>query len=307
MDLVSLLPWRWPKLDPERSKATRRAYDDVGNYAAWSAYCRARMTRAVEPRPDGELARHGFEVVSILPPSEAASVKAAILARASKTRASKKDIDYADVVQFDDSSFLLPIFERILSRDIDARLVAHFRSEYFIYSFGMNRTMPARRSRRSFLWHCDRGPQDFLKINLFLDATAEHGGTTEFIDRDESAALERLGYTFGPNKRRVPDLTALARRAGIEAHPVHPDVGAGEALLFEPANVLHRGILPSRGTRHMLSLMFAPSPVPWKAAWAATARTRAAEENLGHWLADAHRLFDMIDVAPPAGGLRAAA
>jgi hypothetical protein len=57
----------------------------------------------------------------------------------------------------------------------------------------------------------------------------------------------------------------------------------------------------------MLSLMFAASPVPWRTAWTATARTHAAEENLGHWLADAQRLFEMIGVAPPAGGLRVAA
>jgi hypothetical protein len=307
MDLTTLLPWRRPKLDPERGRAARLAYDETGRYAAWSAWCRAQMTRPVGTPPDGGLARLGFQVVPVLSAAQAAALKVEILSHVSTSRASKKDIDYADVLQFDNVSFLLPFFEQILSSEIDARLVAHFRSEYFIYSLSISRTMPAAKSQRSFLWHCDRGPKDFLKINLFLDATADHGSTTEFVNRTDSAALERLGYTFGPNKRRVADLAPLARSAGIAVQPAHPDVKAGEALLFEPANVLHRGILPHRGVRHMLSIMLVPSPIPWRSAWAVTVDSRVAEENLGQWVPDARNLFDMIGVAPPSGGLPAAA
>ena len=295
--------WTTARLDPQRARATRLFYDETGGYAAWSEYCRACLSRSVDAPPEDGLARRGFEVVPVLSAFDAAAIKTTILSRTSTSKASKKDIDYADVMQFDDSSFLLPIVEQILSRDMDGRLVSHFRSEYFVYSITVGRTAPARRSRRSFLWHCDRGPRDFLKINLFLDATAEHGSTTGFIDRTASAALEHLGYTFGPNKRRVADLGPLARHAGIEVQPVHPDVKAGEALLFEPANVLHRGILPDRGTRHLLSLMLLPSPVPWRDAWTVTARTRAAETTLGHWLPEADALFDMIGVPRPVGGL----
>lgn len=306
MDLASLLPWRRPKLSPERSREARRTYDDCGNYAAWAAYCRTRLERSAGPGPGpgGSLGRSGVEIVPVLTAADAADVKAAILRRGCCTQPRKKDIDYADVLRFDECSFLLPMLERLLSPEIDARLVAHFRSEYFIYSFSVSRTMPARQSRRSFLWHCDRGPRDFLKLNLFLDPTTEHGSTTEFINRTDSMALERLGYTFGPNRRRVTDLAPLAARAGIALRLIRPDMKAGAALLFEPSNVLHRGILPSHGIRHMVSLMIAPSPIPWQSGWAATVRNRTAEQNQGRWPPDANRLFDMIGVSPPAGGLQ---
>jgi hypothetical protein len=306
MDLMSLLPWRWPKLDPQRTLAARRNYDERGGYAAWSAYCRTQMTRPVA-EPAGHIdADRGFDLVPVMTPPEAGDFRDLLLRRLSKTVRSKEEIDYGEVLRFDDSSFLLPFMERILSSHMDARMIAHFRSEYFIYSYAVMRVMPAARARRAFLWHSDRGPRDFMKINLFLDPTSEHGSTTEFISRSESAALEQLGYTFGPNKRRVSDLSGLARLVGRNIRPVHPDIKAGEALVFEPANVLHRGILPDRGTRHIVSLMLAPSPIHWQEAWKVTAASRAAEENLGAWLPDAHQLFDMIGVPPPAGGLRAA-
>ena len=303
--LQSLLPWRRPKLDPERSQAVRRTFDETSHYAAWSAYCRAHMARPVGASPSDELPQHGFEILPVLTAAEAATAKATILAHGSMTRASKRDVDYSDVMQFDDCAFLLSILERIFSPAMDARLVAHFHSEYFVYSFAVIRTVPAAIARRSFLWHSDRGPKDFLRLNLFLDATMEHGSTTEFVDRRGSAALERLGYTFGPNSRRVANLEPLARRTGIEVRPVHPDVKAGEALLFEAANVLHRGILPHRGARHVLSMMLIPSPVPWKTVWAVTACSRAAEENRGRWAPDASGLFHMIGIEPPSDGLQA--
>ncbi len=130
---LGALRYRSPpaRLDPERTRAARRAYDDTGHFAAWSACCRTRMTRPVDPPPSDILARRGYEIVPVLSIAEAASVRMMIQSLASTTRTSKKDIDYADIVQFDDSSFPLPVVERIRSRDMDARLVSHFRSEYF--------------------------------------------------------------------------------------------------------------------------------------------------------------------------------
>jgi hypothetical protein len=294
MDIIDLLPWRGLKLDPARTQAARRAFDETGRYDAWAAHCRAQMARPV-PEPSDALHRAGFEIVRLLSEADAAALKAELVAHTDKNRPPRRDIDYAEVAQLDDVGFLTPWLERMLGGAIDTRIVGHFGSEYFIHSLAFTRTVPARVSRRSFLWHCDRGPRDFLKINLFFDATAEHGATTECFTRESSAAIERIGYTFGPNRWRTADAALLARRADRTALPEHPDMCAGEALLFEPSNVLHRGILPTRGTRHMLSLILLPSPVPWRDAWARAVWTRSAEESAGRFPDDAWRL----EVATP--------
>src|SRR5262245_20130222 len=100
--------WTRARLDPRRARTARVLYDETGGYAAWSAYCRASLSRSVDARPEDGLARRGFEVVSVFSAADAAAIKTTILSRASTSGPSKKDIDYADVMQFDDSSFLLP-------------------------------------------------------------------------------------------------------------------------------------------------------------------------------------------------------
>jgi len=142
---------------------------------------------------------------------------------------------------------------------------------------------------------------------MYLNGTESHGGNTEFLDRSATQEFERLGYVFGPNKRRSDDLAPLARKNGLRYEPRMWPIKAGEALLFEPAGALHRGIMPSRGNRYLLSLMLTPSPMPWRQAFAATARTRFCETNAGSWPAHARDLLAAIGFDPDQAPIEAAA
>lgn len=272
MSIRSLLPWNWVKLDPARTRAARAHFDVTGKYDQWHDYCRGKFKRKISTAAN-VLADKGVEVVRLLSASEAADAKALLLAKTARPSASKKGIDYADVLRFEDSGFLLPIVEKMLNSEIDKKITAIFGSEYYVHSLVANRTMPAKESRRSFLWHGDRGPKNFLKINMFLDATADHGGTTEFLDLESSKGFEDAGYTFGANSRRVSDIAPIARKFGGSVNVIHPQLDAGEAFIFFPSRSLHRGYLPTRGIRHMLSVVLLPSPIPWKKAWETTSAT----------------------------------
>jgi hypothetical protein len=298
VDMKLLMPWTWTKLDPARTQAARAHFDTKGRYDEWHALCRAQFARK-RGASGGELAEKGVEIVRCLSDADAAGAKQLLLSKAEAFAASKAVIDYADVMKFQDSAFMLPIVEKMLNPAMDDKLTAIFGSEYFVYSLVVNRTMPAKEAKRSFLWHCDRGPKDFLKINMFLDATREHGGTTEFVDLEHSLAYEKAGYTFGANQRRVEDLTSLNRKLGIAPKVIHPQLDAGEAFAFYPARSMHRGFLPTKGVRHMFSIVLLPSPVHWRTVWDATVKSGYHLNTNAAFPDDAFKMFADIGLAVP--------
>ena len=302
--LNSLLPWRWPKLEPKRTAAAREHFDVTGKYDLWHDYCRQQFKRRAI-FSSNELASRGIEVVRLLSAAEAADAKQLMLDKAEQFSPSKKGITYADVVRFKNSEFLQPIVEKMLNNATDERITGIFGSEYYVHSLIANRTMPAKESRRSFLWHCDRGPRSFLKINMFLDATSEHSGTTEFLDLSTSQRFEDVGYTFGANARRVADLHPIARKFNGDVSVIHPQLDAGEAFIFFPARSLHRGFLPTRGIRHMLCLVLLPSPIQWREAWKKTVVSGYHDRTMAVFPDNAEQIF--AELGQPLRTLRAAA
>ena len=78
--------------------------------------------------------------------------------------------------------------------------------------------------------------------------------------------MAKTGYTFGPVKERVEDLGPIAARHGIEIHPKQFSIRAGQGILFEPAQLLHRGLPPSKAPRKIMQILILPSPLPWREA-----------------------------------------
>jgi hypothetical protein len=286
-------------LDPIRAAASRRDFDIERGFDRYAAFCQCYATRSLDQMDSG-LAQHGVELLPILSETRAAAVLSDILTARIGVRADNKGIDYSEVLAFASGETLLPLFQEILRERVDAKIAGHFESEYLIYSFSVTRTLPITEARRSFLWHCDRGPRRFLKILLYLNGSEGHGGNTECLDRQTTTALERIGYVFGPNRRRSDNLAPLARMHGISYAPIRWPIKAGEGLLFEPAGTLHRGIMPSRGERYVLSITLVPSPVPWQVAFSITARTRFCETNAGVWPAHSDDLLRIIGIDPGA-------
>ncbi|MCZ6783928.1 MAG: hypothetical protein O7G30_11540 [Proteobacteria bacterium] len=269
-----------------------RKYDEGRRYRAYHDFCRAALER---PLPDGQdaLGERGFEHVPVFGAEMAASLLKE-LARF-EVASVKKNKPELEGFQIDDRSFRDRLLEAALPPAVDARAARYFGSEYLVHWFAVTRTEPGG-GTNSFLWHCDRGPTRHLKLLLYLNDESEHGGNTEFLDREATERIGRRGYVYASSEDRVADLRPLAVRAGVAFRPVHEPMGAGDGILFQPALTLHRGIRPTLGPRTVLTLCLLPSPVPWQEALrrGAMSDLRADEK----WHRDAGEVLDLLGLGP---------
>ncbi|GJL61401.1 MAG: hypothetical protein NPIRA04_00550 [Nitrospirales bacterium] len=259
----------WKKrLDPSRRKTVFTEYDEARGYQRYHQYCQSVVKRQFS-REDDALSTQGLEHVTVFDESTAATTLDSLL---SKTEGSiqKENIDYSEMLQVSDYPFLGQMFQNIFTPSIDHKLLHYFKSEYFVYWFAILHTIPFSTSRRSFLWHCDKGPSRHLKILIYLNNTDEHGGNTEFFDREFTKHFSKTGYLFGPVDARRSDLSDLAKKLNLPYHPKKWLMKAGEAIIFEPSQILHRGILPTQGSRYVLALCILPSPIDWQTAFGLT-------------------------------------
>lgn len=232
----------------DRDAGMRRKFDVDCGYAALNDASSAAMQRAIsEDRFD--LLEHGFEKVHALSEEDCAQIIAFmdVGGEALKRRDAK-----------------LQILERVLSGDIDQRIIAYFGSEYIPLWFRFYRAVPESNPNVSFRWHCDGGPSKHLKILLYLNAREEHGGDTLFVDRKTTDAFKRLDYVFCDINRRLEDLEPIAMENGIPYEPFSLAPSVGDALLFEPMNIMHRGSWPTNSPRDMIQVCLLPSPAPWR-------------------------------------------
>ncbi|GJL63106.1 MAG: hypothetical protein NPIRA04_17600 [Nitrospirales bacterium] len=256
----------WKKrLDPSRRKAVFTEYDKQRGYQRYHQYCQSVVTRKFSPKDD-MLSTQGLEHITVFDEPTSATTLGSLLAK-SEGSIQKENIDYSEMLQVNDDIFLRQMFQNIFTPSIDHKLLHYFKSEYFVYWFAIFHTIPSPQSRRSFLWHCDKGPSRHLKILLYLNDTAVHGGNTEFFDREFTRKFSESGYLFGPVDARQSDLSDLAKKLDLPYQPKKWSMHAGDAIIFEPSQILHRGILPNHGSRYVLTLCLLPSPIPWHTAF----------------------------------------
>lgn len=255
-----------PERDPRRAEATWRAFDEGRHYAQYLAHCRAQFRRSAVPRADADLEVRGFTWLRALP-AERASAVAAELEGQHELALLKKDSRHLEGFRISDREWLKQFLLDVLQGPADGSIAGFFGSEYLVHWVALSLTRAAaEQDSVSFRWHCDKGPTAHLKLIVYLNPTEMHGGNTEFMDLADTAAVARRGYLFGWSRTRTGDVSRLARIAG---RPLATHVrarGAGEAVLFQPARVLHRGLSPTRGPRLTATLCLLPSPVNWQRA-----------------------------------------
>jgi hypothetical protein len=284
--------WLEPDLDPRRVGRVFEEFDDRGGYAAWHAQCKAALRRPQAlPEAPGPVVRDGFVVKQAMSQEQAGELLAAVGALDGQgAERLKRDSAKLEGYPLDDPSLLRSLAQAALTSEIDAHCLDFFGSEYFVYWCTVSRTAPLAEGAPtvSFKWHCDRGPRAHLKLLVYLNDYREHGGGTSYLDLDASDAVARSGYLFARGKRRtgsIEELSVLAKRP-LVAYDHLPR--AGDAVLFQPSRVLHRGITPTRGPRYVLTLCLLPSPANWSEAM-----DRAAQIDLRHdpiWHGDARAL-----------------
>lgn len=235
-------------LNPNNARELRRKYDIVGGYENYHRRCQEQCQRAPEGFCDG------LEKVSVLTPEQAGKIRGLIDEDSDKLR---------------DHDFRVWLLESILE-PLDGKLLAYFRSEYcpLWMRFYKNEPDNPPEESYSFYWHCDGGPTAHLKLLLYLSSTEECGGNTAFIPSLLSWNLEEAGYTFCPMENRTVDLEPLCEELGLHYQEQRFDIQSGEGVLFEPAQILHKGIWPTEAPRYLVQICFLPCGIPWRDACA---------------------------------------
>lgn len=253
-----------PLLDPGRMPRTFRHFEQERGFGHYVALCRRRFARPDVSGDRSTLRTRGFEHLSVLSPerARATSSRLAGTAPTSVKKGSAKLLGYRL-----DGDHRRDLLDAVLTPAVDERIAACFASEYLVHWISATVTLPdPGNATVSFRWHCDKGPAEHLKLIVYLNGTREHGGNTEFVDRADTARVGSRGYVFGRTRSRTSEVEKLSRIAGQPVTPHQQPLEPGDAVLFQPARVLHRGVLPSRAPRHTLTLCLLPSPVPWREA-----------------------------------------
>lgn len=281
--LSKLKRWFEPDLDPQRVVDVLDEFDRVRGFAAWQAHCRAQLER---PLPDdassASIVERGYTTLPVMSAETAAELLKAVSQDQEIARL-KRDSAKLEGYQLDNPELASRLLEASLGAAVDAQLLSFFRSEYLVYWYTLSRTAPSSEPASvSFRWHCDKGPQAHLKLLVYLNDYTEHGGGTSYLDLASTKAVGRTGYLFARGQRRTESLEELAAMASTElsAYDHHPR--AGDAVLFQPARVLHSGITPTRGPRYVLTLCLLPSPVPWREALTRGAQIDLRTDPLWH-------------------------
>lgn len=280
------------ELDPSRTARVFKEYDTTRGYAAYHDYCRSVFSRRLV-KNDSPLEEKGFEYLQVLAPARARSFADQLQsppALAQIKRDSRDRLRWA----VSDVDFVREVFQTILTKPLHDRFTCYFESEFLIHwvTFTLTKCANAQRSV-SFRWHCDKGPSRHLKLIVYLNATDDHGGTTEFMDLEQTSIAAQAGYPFGWSRARAGNVQEVSRIVGHELCSESANMAAGQGVIFQPARVLHRGVSPTLGDRCAITLCLLPSPKPWHVAMA-----RGASSDLGtdeNWHAHAQQLLDRVN------------
>ncbi|MDD9876298.1 MAG: hypothetical protein OXR84_02520, partial [Magnetovibrio sp.] len=143
---------------------------------------------------------------------------------------------------------------------IEAYLGCFFRIDHI----EMMRSRPAEISGKSYEWHRDFDPMAKIHILIYLTVSGPLIRTTFFANVADTRRCVEQGYAFPPRSRRVADINSLFPDDADPIVPTRPTLAAGDATIFTPSRILHRGIIHDTEYRDLLVLNILPSMNPWE-------------------------------------------
>jgi hypothetical protein len=238
-------------------------FNDQLGFRQWHEFSKRAMRRPT-PADDTAFARLGFEKLRLLSDLQARRILDHVRGQEAQPANLFRPDPYLQHVVLSKKDFARVVLASLLGPEVDRRITAFFGSEYLIKWFTVVRASPHPVSESSFRWHVDGGPTAHAKILLYLTGTGEHGGRTDFVDIENSGKIFATGYHLRDVGNREEDLGPLAAKVGAPWPPAPFRIEVGEAALFKPNAVLHRGVLPTANARYTIQVCLLPSPVPWR-------------------------------------------
>jgi hypothetical protein len=240
-----------------------REYDGRRGFDAWSAECRAASTRPARKAENDVLGTRGFAHVRVMQDAQARVLRDQFDTADAALR-ERKASAISQTITASDPKTLKAVVDQLITPAVDQVLYDYFGSEYCAYWYSFSRALPNKEPKRAFLWHCDKGPTMHAKMLFYMTSVEETGGNTYLLDRNTTERFDKAGYIFGSQKDRKDDLSEFAQKNGIAYEPFSFDMKPGEAILFLPQKVMHRGLLPTKSPRFIMQVTFLPSKRHWR-------------------------------------------
>ena len=158
---------------------------------------------------------------------------------------------------------IVAMISETLHGGVGDQLEAYLECFFRIDHFELMRSRLAPNSGASFLWHRDFDPMAKLHVLIYLTDCDADSPATLFTNFEETRQCAQAGYAFTARSKRIPDLGALFPSDNSPISPVRPALSAGDATVFAPSRILHRGDVPGAGVRDLLVLNIVPSLNPW--------------------------------------------
>ncbi len=164
--------------------------------------------------------------------------------------------------------------ERVFSNELNAQIAPYFESAFQVMWPTFDVVDCAGSSDGfsdypSTRWHLDGGITGTLKLFVYLNPVAEHGGNTLIIDPQRTKVLRREGALPLEHDKRLEDLTPVLAQAGLDPSVLAYDLDAGDGLLFNPLTQAHRCQPPKPGKKRY-TVCFTLVPVPCQSGLAET-------------------------------------
>ncbi len=254
-------------LDPRTTLRAEHRLNTVMRYAINHAFS-LHVAQRQASRNDYPLIRQGFDCVPVITQDTAST-----LLRHLKTEyLDKQHLEHPpDQQEFPliEKKLFMGLLEEIFQGTVDDMILSYFQSEYTVLFCSMIVTYPVSEKDItfkgiSFKWHSDVAPDYHLKLLVHLNDAEEHKGGTQCINREHTKRFKEIGYVFNDLGNRLSDLSQLAKQFNIDHEETLLSPHTGEAIIFQPSNVLHRGSWPAQGPRYLINLGLVPSRIPWR-------------------------------------------
>lgn len=172
-------------------------------------------------------------------------------------------IDHGDS-KLHDHDYRVHMLETIINPHVDKLIAGYFMSEYAPIWMRIYKNEPTENIwAPANFWHTDSGPSKHLKVLLYLCDTEEIGGNTAYCDKFTTQRFKNAGYLFGPVNKRLTDLSELSKQHNIKWESQTAHIKPGEGIIFEPMNIMHRALWPTKAPRYYIQICFVPAFRPW--------------------------------------------
>jgi len=237
------------QLNPSGCRQVIQEYDIVRGYGPQLAAARGEFGRTGS-LVDTELNRSGVVKKSVFDSGEC-------------DEANARFVD--GICEKFDRSLAVRLLDRIFSTDIDSDIISYFGSEYFPIAAGFTEAQPGDSPTESDRWHCDAGPSNHLIMAVYFTDSEADGANTLFIDRKSTSDLKSAGYVYCDIHDRVSNIEDLTDELGMERPEISTlPVKAGDVIVFDAPNILHRRSMPKLAARHVMFVAITPSILSWR-------------------------------------------